>query len=340
MKRHIKQNHKQKNGQYFTASANTLLKDFAFVVKDKHVIDPFAGAGHLTDWAISCGAASISKYDIEPITADTIKNDSILMPPCFTNKVLITNPPYLSRNKSKNKTLYEAWNQDDLYKCHLAALCESDLQEGIIIIPSNFLCEARAKARNLFFEHFKIIKVKYFQEQIFEDATTGVIIMHFKRGSGTSQFEIIYYPNGDTENVSLEKKYKWIHGKDFFDYIVSKRTMKINNIVLGDNKTSNSNIVISLLDGSKRGLCAYYNEGVPHRTAPKAFTTYQIYFEDETRLSEEQERKIVTLYNKKLNEFRKQYHSMFLSNYMGATQKIKSRSYSYKLLERCIQEIV
>ena len=36
-----------------------------------------------------------------------IKRDTILNPPNYNNKFIITNPPYLARNKSKDKTLFK-----------------------------------------------------------------------------------------------------------------------------------------------------------------------------------------------------------------------------------------
>ena len=45
------------------------------------------------------------------------KKDTVKNPPDYNNKYLITNPPYLARNKSKDKSLFDKYDVNDLYKC-------------------------------------------------------------------------------------------------------------------------------------------------------------------------------------------------------------------------------
>lgn len=47
---------------------------------------------------------------------------------------ILTNPPYLARNKSMNKELFDKYNINDLYKCFIEILLD-----GILIVPLNFI---------------------------------------------------------------------------------------------------------------------------------------------------------------------------------------------------------
>jgi len=69
----------------------------------------------------------IDCYDIEPKKEFIIKKDTIQEPPNYNNTFIITNPPYLARNKSKNKELFDKYDVNDLYKCFI----------GNIIWPEN-----------------------------------------------------------------------------------------------------------------------------------------------------------------------------------------------------------
>ena len=51
--------------------------------------------------------------------------------------------PYLARNKSKDKSLYDKYDVNDLYKCFIKNLIDDPPDGGIIIIPLNFMCSIR-----------------------------------------------------------------------------------------------------------------------------------------------------------------------------------------------------
>lgn len=343
MKRHTSQNEKQHMGEYFSTNVAFLLSGMERHLSRLATVEPFAGAGHLADWAYKNGASFVDQYDIKPTSKEVIKNDSIKSPPLKHYQGIITNPPYLSRNKNKEKHYYEQWEQNDLYKCHLAAICKSDIKKGIAILPSNFISEANGKIRELFFKTFKLTKVKYFLYPVFDDATTGIVVIAFERDETEKEsmnvpFEI-WESKDKHKNVThtLWKKYKWLAGKDFFDLIYSAkpRTFKIAR----EASEINSRIIIGILDHGKYNLAAHYNAGEPFLAKGKSFTTYQVILPDDALITEEQQKKAVDLYNKTLYNNRAKYDGLFLSNYMGANQKIKSRKYSNLLLSWAIDKI-
>ena len=89
-----------------------------------------------------------------------IKKDTILDPPNYNNKYLITNPPYLARNKSKDKFVFNKYNVNDLYKCVIKEILTNICLGGILIVPLNFWSSIRnadIELRKLFLEKYDII---------------------------------------------------------------------------------------------------------------------------------------------------------------------------------------
>ena len=61
-------------------------------------------------------------YDIEPKKDGIVKKDTLLNPPDYQGKFVITNPPYLARNKCADKTLFDKYQTNDLYKCFIKVI--------------------------------------------------------------------------------------------------------------------------------------------------------------------------------------------------------------------------
>lgn len=64
-------------------------------------------------------------------------------PPNYKDKYVITNPPYLARNKSKDKKFFDKYDVNDLFKCFIKELITNICLGGIIIIPLNFWSSIR-----------------------------------------------------------------------------------------------------------------------------------------------------------------------------------------------------
>lgn len=344
MKRHTKQSTKQKYGAFHTENVDQLFSGFESLVKNKLIIDPFVGGGDLIDWALQHGAKDYEVYDLFPAFPKTLQNDSLFNPPDYTGKFLVTNPPYLSRNKSKKENVktFDKWEQDDLYKCHLASLYPT-CDAGLIILPTNFLSESRPNARYMFFKNYTIGKAKYYMYQAFPNVTTGIMVFNFyKNNDQIKKFDIEIHRSAtdiQTVKVKLSPQYNYLWGDEFFDYIEDTDPIKIIKYDIASKKKPNTKIVIGLLTKGSYGLGAHINTGNPLLVRKTTFTTYQISI-DGYNLSNQQQTKIVDLYNKKLNYYIKKYHGLFLANYMGAEQKIKSRKFSNLLLSRVIKEIL
>ena len=335
-KRHTAQTDKQRLGQYFTTNADYILSGYESVVQGRSVIDPFAGGCDLLTWAEKNGASSTHAYDLDPKADHIQANDSIRTPPRYAGHLVVTNPPYLSRNKARgDKSVFDQWAESDLYKCHLASL-SVDCDEAIEIVPSNFFCESRAGIRNRLFQTHYIVSAKYWNQPVFDDATTGVCVIHLRRGRREFQeFSMTLLPENKTVTVTLKPEWGYLYGEDFFRYIQVPAIQAVKTDQ--GMPPPNTCLVVGLLDRGARPVGLSFNDGEPIYSEPKAFTTYQLTLPD-YELTAEQQRETVALFNRRLAEFRAQYHDLFLANYMGPAQKILSRVYVHQLLARVLQE--
>ena len=174
---------KKQFGQFFTKNSDYILNGFESLVFGKDLIDPFAGGGDLIEWAEKNKAKKISGFDVDKNYVDNKKiffNDSVANPKKY--KFIITNPPYLNVNKANDKVKSQYFKNsgfEDLYQLSLNSLMDSE--EGIVIVPINFLsAENSKKIRNIFFSKFRIVKFNYFKHQVFPDTNYNVIAFYYK----------------------------------------------------------------------------------------------------------------------------------------------------------------
>lgn len=82
--------------QFYTENYKYIFTGFSVPLEITHIIEPFVGKGDLLDFIPN--NTNIECYDIEPKISFAIKRDTILNPPDYKNKFIITNPPYLARH--------------------------------------------------------------------------------------------------------------------------------------------------------------------------------------------------------------------------------------------------
>ena len=108
---------KKERGQFYTVNHSYIMDGF-----DKptsKVLEPFAGKGDLLDWI---GHTNYEAYDIDAKRDDILKRDTLENPPCYKDTFIITNPPYLARNKCSSKGIFDKYDTNDLYKCFINSL--------------------------------------------------------------------------------------------------------------------------------------------------------------------------------------------------------------------------
>ena len=142
----------KKFGQFYTTNYDYILDGFT-IPDNSNIIEPFVGQGDLLNWI---GSKPVEKYDIDP-KIECIHQDTLLTPPDYKDKFVITNPPYLAKNKTKDRKVYDLWKVDDLYKAFIKSIVVGDVRGGIIIVPLNFLSgeDRDGGVRRLFFSKYK-----------------------------------------------------------------------------------------------------------------------------------------------------------------------------------------
>lgn len=362
---------KKQLGQFFTTNSDYILQGFKEFVMDKDVADPFAGNQDLMRWSKKFGAKKVIGFDFDRNYIDdknVFFNDSINNQRNY--KFVCTNPPYLHKNKADKKTKETFFSNErsvfeDLYQVSMNSLL--NCEEGIMIIPLNFLCAENSKRiRNLFFDKFEIIKLNIFSEQVFEDTTYNVISFYFRKRQekkDKNKINAIIFPQGKKISFEIEKKHNWQFGGEFInrtkiarndlgifrlteDFLESgeyevelalqnikdKRLFKISKNI---KKLLENNILYLRAIDSKNGkkiqledIRQYGIKGLVGKSTSR--NSAHIIFKK--NISIEEQEKLMKLFNEELNKNRSQYFSFFLTNFRDNNRKRISFDFAYKLL--------
>lgn len=334
---------KKKFGQFFTTNHKYILQNMEIPKNIKTIIEPFAGNGDLLEF-IDIKKYNIECYDIEPKKDFIIQRDTLFTPPDYKNKFLLTNPPYLARNKSKDKTLFDKYDVNDLYKCLIKELITNSCLGGIIIIPLNFWSSIRIadiKLRELFLEKYDIITLNIFEERVFEDTSYTICSFQFctktSKDVNTTSKDVItgeiqanIYPSNIKIITTLNKNNNFMIGGEIYklkinkDYKISRLTIynkesskeNITNILvkcIDDNKDNKINL--SFIDDDK----IYIDE--TSNSSARTYATLII----EPKIDKDKQKEIVNNFNKLLEEYRIKYNSLFLANYRESKDIARKR---------------
>lgn len=362
---------KKQLGQFFTKNSDYILQGLEEFIKDKEVVDPFAGNKDLICWAKKNKTRKIKGYDCDHNLIDNKEvfyNDSINNP--LKYNFVLTNPPYLHKNKADNKTkniFFAGKNSEleDLYQVSIFSIMNAE--EGILIVPLNFLCaENSKKIRSIFFDKFEIIKLNIFSEQVFEDTTYNVISFYFKKinkREGINRIPVMIFPNKEKVVFILEKRFDWQFGGDFInkikntknylgifrlteDYLESgeyKIEMALQNIKDKKNFSINQNVkklieknilflrAIDSKNGKKIQLEDIRKYDVPALVGKNTSRNMaHLVFGQEIPI--EQQEILMKVFNEELNRERKKYLSFFLTNFRDNNRKRISFDLAYKFL--------
>ena len=342
---------KQSLGQFYTTNQEYILQGINIPSSIKNIIEPFAGNGDLitfiekeqnknnVKYIIEC-------YDIEPKKKYIIKKDTIKNPPDYTNKYLITNPPYLARNKSKDKSLFNKYDVNDLYKCVIKDILTNICLGGIFIIPLNFWSSIRIadiELRKSFLEKYKIILLNIFEEQVFNDTSYTICSFQFEliKNNDINELNIIVYPSKTLITVELTSNNNFMIGGDIYN-LKLKNIYKITRLTKKNKSKSNTNILVKCIDdniNSRIGLSFVeddniYVDNTPNQTA-RTYASLII----EPKIEPDKQKQLIIKFNKYLDEHRKKYNSLFLTNYRES-KDIARKRISFDLVYSITQYIL
>jgi len=333
-----KKESKQILGQFYTTNQEYILQGMKIPISNdiKTIIEPFSGNGDLITFIENEEKKNnikynIECYDIEPKKKYIKKKDTIKNPPDYKNKFLITNPPYLARNKSKEKSLFDKYNVNDLYKCVIKELLTNSCLGGILIIPLNFWSSIRIadiELRKLFLEKYDIILLNIFEEQVFNDTSYTICSFQFElKNNNNNKLNIIIHPSKIKIKTELNDNNNYMIGGDIYN-LKLKNIYKITRLTKKNKEKVNTNILVKCIDdniNSQIGLSyvedkEIYIDNTPNQTA-RTYATLII----EPKIEKDKQKQLIKKFNKYLGEHRKKYNSLFLTNYRESKDIARKR---------------
>lgn len=318
-------------GQFYTTNYKYILSNMKIPDSVKTIIEPFVGNGDLLKFIENKEKFDIEIYDIDPRYTNTIKRDTLKDPPDYTNKFVLTNPPYLARNKSKNKELYDKYKCNDLYKCFIINLIANICDGGIIIIPLNFLSSIRKadiELREKFLQKYSIKIINIFEEKVFEDTSYAVCSIYFIKNLSTNEdlIDTFIYPSNKKTTIKLTSENNFTIGGEIYnlphnlEYKVQRATKNTNENI--------TNILLKCIDDNFNSQLGFklvsdecrFIDNTPKLSA-RSYATLVI----NKSLTLDEQASLV----KKMNEYikiqREKYNSLFLTNYRESNTIARKR---------------
>jgi hypothetical protein len=331
-------------GQYYTTNYKYILQDFIIPTYVSNIIEPFAGNGDLLNF-INKDKYQLECYDIDPKQPYITKRDTILNPPIYNGKYIITNPPYLARNKSKNKEYFDKYNVNDLYKCLIKEILINKCIGGILIIPLNFWSSIRIsdiELRKLFLQEYDIILINIFEEQVFNDTTYTICSFQFEfKKNNNNLLKITIYPSKYTITTELNDNNNYIIGGDIYN-LYSNNKYSIYRLTKNNKNKSNNNLLIKCIDDNNNNKINLSivddNKLYIDETPNQSCRTYASFIIEPT-ITIEQQKKLVNDFNNFLNTHRNKYNSLFLTNYRES-KDIARKRISFDLVYKIILHLL
>ena len=323
---------KKELGQFYTTQKNKIL--IGLTIPDNiNIIEPFCGKGDLIE------GIKVECYDIDPKIQDCVKRDTLLNPPTYKEKFVITNPPYLARNKDKNNKIFKKFEENDLYKCFIRTLISDPPKGGILIIPFNFFCCLRKsdiQLRKEFLTLFRIKRLNIFEEDVFDDTSCSVCSFEFYYSPSEKQdINAYFYPSEEQINIHVSDDNYWMYGGEIFN--LKSSNVKVSRLL--KNQTPNTNIMLYAIDDGKMNGKSirleydekhYYGKDTDRNKATIVLST---------NLTKEQQIDLIKRFNIFLENKRKEFHSLFLTNFRESKDYQRKRI-SFELVYSIISHLL
>lgn len=342
----MEREHKHKFGQYFTTNFKYILQNMNIPENVVNIIEPFSGSGDLLGFIENKDLYNIEMFDIEPKKDYILQRDTIKSPPIYKNKFIITNPPYLARNKSQSKIVFDKYDVNDLFKCFIKELITNKCLGGIVIIPLNFWSSIRKNdvlLRKTFLEKYNIIQLNIFEERVFDDTSYTVCSFQFEQKNNIeiNEINITIYPSNVKTTTILNDNNNYLIGGDIY-HLETKGNYKIARLTNKNKTKQNTNILVKCIDDNldnKISLSIVSNEDIyidntPNQTA-RTYATLII----EPRIDLDKQIKIVEKFNILLESHRTKYNSLFLTNYRES-KDIARKRISFNLVYSIVENIL
>lgn len=333
-------------GQYFTTNYEHILQNLSIPEDITNIVEPFTGNGDLLNFLTPREKYNIECYDINPKLDFIICRDTINSPPDYSNKFILTNPPYLARNKSKNKESFDKYDVNDLYKCFIKEIISNTSLGGIVIVPLNFwssIRKADIELRKNFLNIYMVIHLNIFEEQVFNDTPTTVCSFQFilKTTCDNPVINMTIFPSNHQLSILLNDTNNYTIGGEIYN-LETKNIHTVSRLTKKNVKSRNTNILVKCIDdneNSKIGLSLVKDEDIyvddtPNQSA-RTYATLVI----KPSIDEMRQGRLVEEFNNLLEDYRTKYNSLFLSNYRES-KDIARKRISFDLVYKIVEHIL
>lgn len=324
-------------GQHYTTNYRYILSNMSIPSTVGHIIEPFVGRGDLLEFIDR--PVEIEAYDIDPKTPVGKCRDVLTNPPSYSGKFVLTNPPFLAKNKSKDKGVFNRYHTDDLYKCFLKQIISDPVIGGIIIIPVNFLSSTRREdivLRSNFMGLYLPVKINIFEEQVFPSTTTSVCAIQFEPRNTNTTTDVHFYPDGQQMRVVLKRELDYLIGGEI--YRLPTSVYRVQRIVEGVEP--NTCIAVKCLDDIRALLVDESARNKYIDTTPNHTNRMYMLLNITPPVNLDVQQRLVDEFNRTLEYYRRKYHSMFLTNYREKSRKRISFQLVYRLMSHILGQIV
>lgn len=299
---------------------------------NKKIIDPFAGKYDLLN--LFDNSYKKIGYDLDPKNDLTIKQNTLTSPPNYAGSFVITNPPYLAKNKNKDKSLYIKYNTDDLYKAAMLSIigCEG----GVIIVPLNFFSSEDDKIRQKFLSKYEVKRVNVFEQTVFSDTSYTVCAFSFiKRKNIKQNIDFFFFPSGDLLQLNLTHDRGYRIGYDVYN--LKESNVKVSRLLIGQDALNSKVFLYAIDTGTEIGkIKLSLKEPFYGKSTDRAFETMVF----NKNFTIDKQKFIVNEFNKVVNLYRKKYKSMFLTNYRNSTKTLARKRIGFRLAHRIVSNII
>lgn len=313
------------HGQFYTEDAKYIFQSM-FLPDHSQYIEPFAGAGHLVTFIRSYYPdANVIQFDLEPNHPDIVLRDTLLDPPQYKDRYVVTNPPYLSRNKCNNKEVFDKYELNDLFKCFIKSMLLDPPDGGMLVLPLAFLTSIRPmdyELRRDFLTAFDILHINIFTEPVFTTTTYTIMSLQFIKRTKATQSTIPtrFFPSREIIELSLTPDNNYTVGGELYKLPVHPT---ITVARLTDSTDTNewyvSKLNIYALDSTRddKIRMTFGEESYVGTLSDRSLATLVF----NTEIDESTQSLLCKRFNDFLNEKRYWYDSLFLPTYRNHARK-------------------
>lgn len=332
---------KRNLGKFYTENYEHIFKEMVLPnYQTTEFVEPFVGKGHLLlflekYYGIHRSSLNIEYYDLESHIEHTVVQDTIQTPPNYEDKFVVTNPPFLARNKNDKKDTYDMYGVNDLYKCFIKTVIYGNCRGGLLILPINFWSSIRKNdmiLRKMFLEKYRVRRMNLFEERVFKDTSFMVTAVLFeKREEDDEDFMIptYIYPGEIQKNFEISEETKWMIGGNLY-HLPQNGGIHISRVYDKEDGEEvvepNTRIFLHALDdGKEKRIHLEYIEEEKElfigKHSDRTFATLHI----TPPITSEKQKELIQKFNQYLEEKREEYHSMFLTNYRESKDYARKR---------------